>query len=101
MRVGGEGDFRSYRDMYQNRLQQQENVSKTLKEQQKSVKVQHVHLFHSHRGKEMYDQNLEQMRMFRDLKKLMACKLRSLRSGDQDAMSPLPRSGQPNMLVIQ
>jgi len=64
-RIGDAGQ--SYRELYQSRIQQQENLSKKLRETQKLVKENH-------------DVNLEQANMFRDLRKILAFKLKVLRT---------------------
>mmetsp|Transcript_38421 Transcript_38421/g.101928 ORF Transcript_38421/g.101928 Transcript_38421/m.101928 type:complete len:674 (+) Transcript_38421:14-2035(+) len=70
-KIGDAGQ--GYRELYQSRIQQQENLSKTLREKQKAVK-------------EGYDQALGQARMFKDLRKLLQCKMRLLRAEvDPDA----------------
>jgi len=56
----------SYRELYQSRIQQQENLSKTLRERQKMVKE-------SHEG------NLEQAVMFNNLNKILHAKIEGMR----------------------
>mmetsp|Transcript_22453 Transcript_22453/g.52360 ORF Transcript_22453/g.52360 Transcript_22453/m.52360 type:complete len:676 (+) Transcript_22453:87-2114(+) len=63
----GQAEFRSYRELYQSKIQSQENLSKTLREKQKIAKESH-------------EPNLRQMAMFKDLKKLMHVKLASVRN---------------------
>ena len=58
------GDMsQSYRDLYQSRIQYEENQSKILRERQKMVKEGH-------------EGNVEQARMFKGLNKLLACKMK-------------------------
>jgi len=76
----------SYRELYQSRIQQQENLSKTLRERQKMVKEGH-------------EANVEQANMFRDLRKVLSSKLQSLRKELSEDAADTGASGT-NLMVM-
>ncbi|KND05085.1 uncharacterized protein SPPG_00760 [Spizellomyces punctatus DAOM BR117] len=53
--------FKTYRELYTRKLSEQENLGKSLREQQKEVKAK-------------YEPNVKQLAMFQDVKKLLALK---------------------------
>ncbi|TPX69293.1 hypothetical protein SpCBS45565_g02540 [Spizellomyces sp. 'palustris'] len=53
--------FKTYRELYTRKLAEQENLGKSLREQQKEVKAK-------------YEPNVKQLAMFQDVKKLLALK---------------------------
>mmetsp|Transcript_10773 Transcript_10773/g.26382 ORF Transcript_10773/g.26382 Transcript_10773/m.26382 type:complete len:672 (+) Transcript_10773:79-2094(+) len=57
----------SYRELYQSKIQQEENQSKILRERQKHVKESH-------------ERNLEQAKMFKSLHRLLGCKMKTLQA---------------------
>mmetsp|Transcript_17872 Transcript_17872/g.42762 ORF Transcript_17872/g.42762 Transcript_17872/m.42762 type:complete len:673 (-) Transcript_17872:186-2204(-) len=76
----------SYRELYQSRVQQQENLSKTLRERQKMVKESH-------------EANLEQANMFRDLRKILGAKMVSLKKEMEEDGADQGATGT-NLLVM-
>merc|ERR1719238_125384 len=75
----------SYRELYQSRIQETENLSKKLREHQKTVKESH-------------EDNLEQTHMFKDLRKVLACKIQVLKREVADSQSTTTGGG--NMMVM-
>lgn len=75
----------SYRELYQGRIQETENLSKKLREHQKTVKESH-------------EDNLEQTHMFKDLRKVLACKIQVLKREVADSQSTTTGGG--NMMVM-
>ncbi|KAJ3316717.1 Intraflagellar transport protein 81 [Blyttiomyces sp. JEL0837] len=53
--------FKTYRDLYNRKITEQENIGKTLREQQKDIKAKH-------------EPNMKQLAMFNDVKKLLQLK---------------------------
>jgi intraflagellar transport protein 81 len=54
--------FKAYRDLYNKKIQEQENLGRTLREQQKEVKQKH-------------EPNMKQLVMYRDLRALLSMKV--------------------------
>jgi len=65
-------DFRCYKDLYQEKLERQERLSKELRKQKKAIT-------------ENEGGNLEQRQMFTDLRKLLNCKLQCLNTASLNA----------------
>ncbi|PIK37901.1 putative intraflagellar transport protein [Apostichopus japonicus] len=61
---------KSYREMYGRKIQEQENLGKSLREKQKAVKASH-------------GPSMKQMKMWQDFESLMECKKRCFLSADQ------------------
>jgi len=64
-------DFPSYKALYQHKIVQAEGMAKELRKQQKAMK-------------EKEDSHIEQRLMFADLRKLLACKLKSTQQAELD-----------------
>jgi len=75
----------SYRELYQSRIQQQENLSKTLRERQKMVKESH-------------DGNLEQAVMFNHLQRILSAKIDTMKK-EQEGESLTTANGT-NLMVM-
>lgn len=80
---------KSFRDQYTKKIQEQENLGKSLRDKQKSVR-------------ESQAPNMKQMKMWSDLAKLLECKRSCMLKQEQDAMGGATQQGQDeeNVLVL-
>ncbi|TPX60824.1 hypothetical protein PhCBS80983_g01510 [Powellomyces hirtus] len=81
--------FKTYRELYAKRIQEQEILGKTLREQQKEVKVKH-------------EPNVKQLAMFQDVRKLLALKAahnKKILSGENKKDQPVRQAVQDRLVL--
>ncbi|KAI8590958.1 hypothetical protein BDZ88DRAFT_412911 [Geranomyces variabilis] len=81
--------FKTYRELYQKRIQEQDILGKTLREQQKEVKLKH-------------EPNVKQLAMFQDVRKLLALKVahnKKILSGENKKDQPARQVTQDRLVL--
>lgn len=77
---------KSYREQYTKKIQEQENLGKSLREKQKTVRENH-------------GPSIKQMKMWNDLAMLLECKQQCLKKSQSNSTAPV-QNGEDDVLIL-